>query len=449
VAVLGLGLIASVALFEPALHTAPPFVYYAFYGGGAAAFLLATALVIWGRLGGSKVLFIIIAVGIGARLLLIHQVPTLSTDIFRYVWDGRVQMEGINPYRYVPADEALAYLRDPEIWPNINRVVKPTAYPPAAQVLFLLAATFGTETVMPVKLLFLVLDLLTMGGLMWLLRRSAQDPCRIILYAWNPLIIWEVGHSGHMDVAVMFFFTAALLAHSFQKSTLVGIALAAATLTKFFPAAAFPALYRRWDWRMPLAFGLTCVLGYVPYLGVGAKALGFLPGYIDEEGLASGERFFPLWLISRVAGLPTIAYLALVGLVLGSLGIYYLWRSTPADGESTVARRLGLLVTAALLASTPRWPWYYMALAPSLTLSFSFATLYLVVGASLLYSVFYPGIVANCDVIFPALLYVPVYLLLAYDSWLACPHRGGGAGLLGPDRRTAGGVESDDIGRRD
>ena len=67
--------------------------------------------------------------------------PLLSSDIYRYVWDGRVQRAGINPYRYLPDAPQLAFLRDPAVFPNINRAeYAPTIYPPTAEALFALAA---------------------------------------------------------------------------------------------------------------------------------------------------------------------------------------------------------------------------------------------------------------------------------------------------------------------
>ena len=64
---------------------------------------------------------IILVCAAGCRLVCLFSPPFLSTDIFRYVWDGRVQAAGINPYRYIPADPHLAFLRDLDIYPHINR----------------------------------------------------------------------------------------------------------------------------------------------------------------------------------------------------------------------------------------------------------------------------------------------------------------------------------------
>src|SRR5262249_54615595 len=69
----------------------------------------------------ARALWVVLAVAAVARAIALFAPDTLSDDIYRYIWDGRVQAAGINPYRYVPADPALAFLRDNEIYPHINR----------------------------------------------------------------------------------------------------------------------------------------------------------------------------------------------------------------------------------------------------------------------------------------------------------------------------------------
>ncbi len=86
---------------------------------------LVGGLAAWGaaRLGEQAgdqrtALVIILAGAVGMRLALLFFEPYLSTDIYRYIWDGRVQAAGINPYRYVPRAPELAQLRDTAIFPQ-------------------------------------------------------------------------------------------------------------------------------------------------------------------------------------------------------------------------------------------------------------------------------------------------------------------------------------------
>src|SRR5437867_5337576 len=100
---------------------------------------------------------------------------------------------------------------------------------------------------------------------------------RILIYAWHPLTVWEFAGSGHVDPLAFTFIVLALLARRRNWETATGITLGLATLAKLFPIVLFPALYRRWGWKMPVALIATIVIGYVPYLGVGPLGwLGFI-----------------------------------------------------------------------------------------------------------------------------------------------------------------------------
>src|SRR6202790_2068293 len=141
----------------------------------------------------------ILLVGVAMRLILLPS-PPASNDIYRYVWDGRVQAAGINPYRYLPADEALRGLRDEAIYPNINRAsYAPTIYPPAAELVFF-AATRISETVVFMKTVMLVFEGLAVWAILQLLAARGLPGTRVLLYAWHPLPLWEFAGSGHVEL---------------------------------------------------------------------------------------------------------------------------------------------------------------------------------------------------------------------------------------------------------
>jgi hypothetical protein len=110
----------------------------------------------------------ILLVGLAMRLIVLPS-PPASSDIYRYIWDGRVQAAGINPYRYLPADEALQGLRDEAIYPNINRAsYAPTIYPPVAQLVFF-AATRISETPLFMKTVMIAFEGLAVWAILQLL----------------------------------------------------------------------------------------------------------------------------------------------------------------------------------------------------------------------------------------------------------------------------------------
>src|SRR5262249_40372183 len=176
-----------------------------------ALYLVAVALT-WRGGFPPRMLVAILAVAALMRLGVLVAPPYLSDDVNRYVWDGRVQAAGVNPYRYVPVDPHLAALRDDTIFPNINRsTYAPTIYPPIPEYIFL-SPTRVSETVtwMRVTTVFLevagVVFLLRLLGLLDLPRE------RILIYGWHPLALWEFAGSGHIDAAVVAFAALALWA---------------------------------------------------------------------------------------------------------------------------------------------------------------------------------------------------------------------------------------------
>ena len=311
----------------------------------------------------------ILLVALLLRIGPLLQPPTLSTDIYRYVWDGRVQGAGINPYRYVPADPALAALRDEAIYPNINRAgYARTIYPPAAQVIFFLVTRIG-EQVTAMKLAMLAFDAGTIFLLLLLLRRANAPPERVLIYSWHPLTIWEIAGNGHIDSALCFLMALAFLFRRQGMAFATGIALGFGTLIKFVPVLLIPALYRRWDWRLPAGFAATIALLYLPFLSIGWRVLGFLPDYVAEERFTGGSGFYFLNLFDYATGLsdpPVLAYAAIVIAILGAAALFLLLRPLPGDYGFAAAALVLLLLLFVLV--TPHHGWYFLWLLPFLCL---------------------------------------------------------------------------------
>jgi alpha-1,6-mannosyltransferase len=281
---------------------------------------------------------IIIIVAVLCRLALLMPEPHLSSDIYRYVWDGMVQHHGINPYRYVPGDVHLAFLRDDDIFPNINRRdYAPTIYPPVGQMFFFLATFFGGKLT-AMKIAMDLCEAVTIFALIKLLKGIGQRREQVLLYAWSPLVIWEIASSGHVDALMTAFIALALLFRLRNQPTLTGLALGAAVLTKFYPLLLFPALWRKRGWKMPLAMLAVC-LTYLPYLGVGKRVLGFAGGYAEEEGIKSASRYF---LLDWVHHQPGLSHLP--------IAVFYVF-------------------CVLLLFFSPRYPWYVIWLVPFIVLA--------------------------------------------------------------------------------
>ncbi len=359
---------------------------------------------------------VILAFAVLMRLALLFVEPYLSTDIYRYVWDGRVQAAGINPYRYVPAASEIAHLRDAAIYPNINRAdYAVTIYPPVAQAIFLAITRLG-ESVVAMKLGLLCFDAAVIAAILGLLRRLGASPTRVVAYAWHPLPIWEVAGNGHVDIAMCALLMAGMLLFLGKRSLLAGIAVTLGALVKPTALLALPVLWKPWGLRLPFVVALTLVLAYLPYLSVGSGVFGFLWGYVVEEGLTSGRGINVLWLLERVTGhVPAAAtlYVAVAALIMGATALAVSFRQDRSAATSLECLSW-LLVTFLILAS-PHYPWYFLVLVPLLALRPSATAWCLSLTCPLLYDSA-PGTGWPTYDTRIALLVVAALAALAYDA---------------------------------
>jgi len=345
------------------------------------------------------------------RLSILFSPPYLSDDIYRYVWDGRVQAAGINPYRYIPADEALAPLRDEKIYPNMNRRdTAHTIYPPVAEAFFLFITRFS-ESVTWMKAAMIGFEAVAVWALVQLLVSFGFARQRVLIYAWHPLAIWEFAGSGHLDAMAVAFIALALLARRQRSAISTGFFLACATCVKLFPVVTFPALYLRRSWKMAVVFAATILVAYLPYLSVGpVGVLGYLPGYASERGMVSGEQYFLLAVARRVlsAHVPTSAYLIFAVGVLGAVSVWVM-RDRSGD-EMRYLRNACLLASLFLLLVAPHFSWYFVWLIPFLCFIPSLAVFYLT-GASFLLYLTWLGDSPDRMLVLKNLIFVPFLLL--------------------------------------
>ncbi len=306
-----------------------------------------------GRVGIGTVLAITAAVQLTGLLTF----PLTSDDIYRYVWDGRVQLAGIDPYRYVPLDPALSWLRDPSLFPAgarpmINRPTVPTIYPPGAQLWFVLVGALARAG--------WTLGALRVGAAAAVVGTTAVMACWLgrdrryaLLFGANPLIMIEAANGGHLDALVALAISGMAWCTARRRHWLAGLFLGVAASIKLVPLLLVPVLLRRGRWRTSLtAVGMT-IAGYVPHLlVVGTLVLGYLPGYWSEEGYGAGGRFALLaWLPADVRTPVALSS----ALLLAGIG---LWRSA----RDPVLVTCTWLYGASFLVATPIYPWYAMPL---------------------------------------------------------------------------------------
>lgn len=379
--------------------------------------LLAVAIVRHGRLP-AHTIWLVLGVAVAMRLLTLAAPPILSSDIYRYVWDGRVQLAGINPYRYVPLADELGFLRDEAVYPHINRAeFWYTLYPPAAQAIFALAAAV-TPGVFGMKLMLTMFDALVIGVLTTLLRIAGRDPSELLIYGWLPLPVWEFAGNAHIDGAAAGLLALALLMAVRGRWIWTGVILAAATLTKFLPVVVIPAFWRPWNWRLLFTFVATVVAFYLVYCSAGARMFGFLSGYVSEEGFSSGRGIFLLQLLNNVVSMPdwvsklyTILVLALLGLLGARFAFATQLPSAPGPRVLLQARQAVIMATVLLVALSPHYPWYLGWMAPLACLAPLPSVLWMLAAAPLLAHGAFEYLAI------PGTVFGPAIILAAYDLY--------------------------------
>ncbi len=300
IASLGIG---SLVIYARALAYGPfrPDRIEPFFGMFGVAFLLyanACQAVLSLNTARKGLLPLIFGLAILFNVLLLPSQPTLSDDMYRYVWDGRVQASGINPYRYPSSAPELTSLRDSLIWKRMNRIDATTVYPPGAEAVYALLWRVFPDSIVGFKLA-MIAAVLACG---WLLRRLlmvlGEQPERVLIFLWSPLLIFEVAHSGHVDALYLPLVVSAMWLRasapadrvSTPREALIGFVLGAATLVKLYPALLLVPLWsvrdgqqrRRWRVALPITMALTIVAGYTQYIAPGVDTLGFLPTYSRE-----------------------------------------------------------------------------------------------------------------------------------------------------------------------
>ncbi len=305
------------------------------------------------------------------RGMLIFSQPTLSDDMYRYVWDGRVQAQGINPYLYPPNAPDLAPLRDGAIWPSINRKGVVTIYPAGAQLAFAAIWRIWPDQVHWFQAIMTLGDLIAAALLCFLLRSLGRSPRLVLVYLWNPLVVFEIAHSAHIDGWVLPFLVGAWLARQKGRDALMGLLLGIATALKLYPVLLLPVLWRVLDkegrirpaWVTPVTFLAGFLLPYLPYLSIGPRMIGFLPGYFHEQFnfLLTAPIFY--W-VFQAGGQPEWVIALLIAVVLGMIYLTFLFH--PAIDAETALRRCIWPIGAFLLLTDNLFPWYLLWLVPLL-----------------------------------------------------------------------------------
>lgn len=277
--------------------------------------------------------------------------PGSDDDIHRYVWDGRVQRLGYNPYLLVPSDPALSRLHTPETR-TLNNPDVPSPYPAGAQ-LFFRAVTAIHESTFALKVAFVVCDFVIALVLLDILRFSRQGAHWVLAYAWNPLLAIEVAGSGHIDIVgvLLLLLSAGALARRWRA--VAALAFGMAVAVKFLPVVLVPLYWKRVRVRDGVLAALVVTLLYVPFLNHRRIPIGSLGSYV--QSFRFNDPLFGM--LERCAAPQLLAGLAVL---VGFLTAIWLRRKLPTCSPDAFAWPMA----ASLLCAPVVYPWYLLWLLP-------------------------------------------------------------------------------------
>jgi hypothetical protein len=350
------GVIIAVAMITVA-HVDPrvsPVAFYACLGSAGLSYLTVVWLLPRARLESRSALVFCLGLAALWRLPLLLSPPILSTDVYRYVWDGRIQHLGYDPYTLIPDDPAVGQLHDRETR-QMNHPSLPTPYPPVAEFFFR-AATRPIGSARAMKTALVLCDALLVVVLLRWLGSSGRAPVHVLGYAWNPLVALEVAGSGHVDVLGALLLVLSAWCLTERRRFPAAAAWMLAIGVKFLPIVLAPLFWRRVRPR-DVALGAAILIAlYAPFFSRQGLPIGSLGAYIDywrfnAPLFGAAEMVLPARLVTVLGALGGVALAARLRWVCAV--------DEPAAWSWPLA--------AVLLAAPAVYPWYLLWLTPFLT----------------------------------------------------------------------------------
>ena len=321
-----------------------------------------------------------------------------DNDIWRYIWDGHVWAHGINPYLYAPSDARLDALAGEseevsedkivdesdeespiiesnvnkdltdgrEIWSdireNVNYAEVTTIYPPLAQFVFRLSHTLAPGSLLMMKFLLVVCELIGILFLTLTLRRLELPMTSVILYAWNPLMVKVFAGSGHADAILVATLCATAYFIVRGSKSLAATAFGLAILAKLSPLILVPFVVRRIGWLRTLLLVAVVFVGYAPFLSAGQNLFAGFLKFAQEWQFNAGAFALIRWICEFVAD--DSAHLArqISAILILALVAILAWRDDLS--EKTFVKSAAIVLGATIILSPTVMPWYLSWVLP-------------------------------------------------------------------------------------
>ncbi|PPC98603.1 MAG: hypothetical protein CTY31_12630 [Hyphomicrobium sp.] len=397
-------------------------------------------------------LLVVIAVsGLAARVILFASTPILEDDFQRYLWDGAVTANGLNPYAQSPSEaQALAQSVNGDesalgslardggaVLASVNHPNLKTIYPPVAQGAFALAHMIAPWSLTGWRLVCLAGELATLALLLMLLQSAGRSPLWVTLYWWNPLVIKELMNSAHMEAVLIPFVLGAVLLAFRQRFVPATLALGFAVGVKVWPLLLAPILLR------PLLYAPRQLLLCCMILAVGCAALTlpvYLGGLDDTSGFVAyvsvwqtNSALFPALVTVLEQLLENFGFdelnagsilRAAIAVGLAGFSVVLAWR--PWNDAIDLLTRCAFMCGALVLLSPAQFPWYMTWVLPLAVFYPALGLLSVTAFVPLYYASFHfhaLGMPSPIRSYLVWLIWIPIWTLLLRDVWRSTRYR--------------------------
>ena len=365
------------------------------------------------------------------RLIFLFSLPTLSQDFYRFIWDGRLILAGLNPYLYTPNELIVS---SPELFSEMNTLHNGMGrlsakyfsnYPPIHQIPFILASLifkksiFGSVVV--IRIILIIADLGIIIYTKKLLKKLKLPTRSVYWFILNPLVIIELTGNLHFEGLMLCFFIMALYFIHSKKWHMASIAMASSIAVKLIPILSLPLVVNKLGWKKSIVFyittGCVIVILFLPFF-----SLDFLENYSATIGLwfsnfefnASIYYLFK-WALTKVEGIKLINSMgAVVAFVLTIQASYQLLHKKKKTED--LLYMIFWIICSYYFLSTTVHPWYITSLLMlSIFTKFKFVILW---SYTLIFSYFAYG---EFDVkessLWLSVEYIPVVLMLLWELY--------------------------------
>ncbi len=309
--------------------------------------------------------------GIVFRILLLFSVPNLSDDIYRFIWDGRLAANGINPFSHLPAEimqmQPMTGITK-ELFGQLNSPNYFTIYPPVMQGIFWLAGKLFPVNVIGaiilMKCIIVMIELGTIFLLITLLKKLLLPKHLSLLYVLNPLVVIELTGNVHFEGVMIFFVLLAFLLILQNKWQGSAVCLGLGIATKLLPVLFLPLLINKSGWKKGLMYsmitGITTLLLFAIVFDVATvqHMLNSVDLFIRKFEFNASVYYVIRWIGRLVTGYNIIAWAGPAVTFTSFVLILYLSFQNKKTTKQMFIPGALFIITTWFLFSTTVHPWY-------------------------------------------------------------------------------------------